>query len=148
MLESILLVSILCVGLSQLTNEDSILEEWQKVAYNEDLELRSEFFNPLTECLACMSSFWTCIYLFFMNHTELANILLFIGTFSIILLIDMITKKKVFYILKYIYLTLVAFYLYQTDIKTLSLFILLGVYGMNLLFSKILAFIDNNDRVA
>ena len=69
MLQDIIIVWFLTMGVFALTKEQMPFEFWQKIAYDKNLELRSILFEPLTECLCCMASFWTCVW-FSKYHTD------------------------------------------------------------------------------
>jgi len=67
MLQDIIIVWFLTMGVFAITKNQMPFAFWQKIACDKNLELRSILFEPLTECLCCMSSLWTCIWFGYSN---------------------------------------------------------------------------------
>jgi hypothetical protein len=141
MLQDIIIVWFLTMGVFALTKEQMPFEFWQKIAYDKNLEMRSILFEPLTECLCCMASFWTCV-LFgyqYQNDTILlyAFVLLFIG---VILLSSVIGRAvDCDALTKYFYFAVVlAFALFLKTHRAEFFVCMVSVVGINYHLVKLL----------
>ena len=62
MIEHVVLLSLICFGVHCITREGNALGYWEKLTADDDGNQICEMFNPLTECVICMPSFWvSCI---------------------------------------------------------------------------------------
>lgn len=61
----ILFCSLFCTGLHGVTRKLSI---WSMIAYDKNNDLRSPLFEPIADCLTCMSSLWGSVYFVYINY--------------------------------------------------------------------------------
>lgn len=132
MLEHIIIISLLCVGVFTLTREDCIFGFWQKVVKDQEtLNYRTEMFNPVSECLVCMSSFWTCVY--FAIELQLDWVVLFpyITTFFILLVSFVIGNKVLDKVVIFLYLGLVLKFMFSFWLYLDGILIMFCVSALN-----------------
>ena len=79
MIDNIVTISLLCVTVHALTRETGMLSFWQKIIVDKELNLRTVLFEPLTECLCCMASFWTVVFLGLDGRISTIQLGIFLG---------------------------------------------------------------------
>lgn len=130
MTDHFFIIWVLILGIYGLTKKGSpfgFLCTWM---YDEEEEMRSILFEPLTECLCCMSSFWVCIY-FGVIHELAINLVIFVGFFSCFALFDSV---NLFYdwVAKWFYFAIVGAFIYLLpENSTDALLCMVGVFGIN-----------------
>lgn len=145
MIKITILISLLCIGVYSLTREGSILGFWNSIAYDENEELRSELFEPLTECLFCMSSFWSCFYLMYYYQTPVDMRWFFLGIYILLLGTSILSKGEelITILTKYIYLFgIIMFLVFGVSETIPSTILMLSVAGLNYILSSVLSAID------
>lgn len=134
MLEDVIIVWFLTMGVFALTKEQMPFEFWQKIAFDKNLEMRSILFEPLTECLCCMASFWTCFWFgwnYQLNTLFLSVILAFL---CLVVLFSCVLKRAVDVDLfsKILYFSMVFFFVWMLPEKHFECaFCMVAVVGIN-----------------
>lgn len=139
MLEIILIISCICVGVHVTTREDCIFKLWQKVVRDpETWNHRTEMFHPITECLVCMSSFWTCAYLGYLSNVPMLDVLSYISVLLVLLVSFCFKSKIIDKAAVFFYLLGVFAFLLDTGFGFSAFIILFGVAGANAICGAIL----------
>ena len=146
MFEDIVVISLLCWGIHVLTREGQILGMWQLFAYDKEKELRSTFFEPLSECVTCMASFWTCIYLCVIGETHVLGLSLFLIIFFTILFVDWATSKESSGIGKFLYLISVVGLISIIDSLIPCLIVMIGASALNYIICCLVYRVSPSDR--
>lgn len=137
MFEDILIITLLCWGVRAITRSDSIFSFWENIAYiGETDKLRSYLFEPIAECLTCMSSFWGAFFFFLSGRVDPIHYAHFLISLLTLILIDIIWKDKN-QALKYVYLVSFALFIYQVQEFELCAVVILASAGLNHLSCKI-----------
>ena len=138
MIEDILLVCAFCLGVHAITREQSVLGVWQKIIEDSFGELRSYLFEPISECVTCMASFWGLTYYCMVGRIELLYYIIFSVSVLLMIMIHLIWEDKR-QLLKYIYLCLAMFLVYQAHQPLLCIVVLVSSSGINYIIDLILA---------
>jgi len=139
MLDAILTISLFCVGIHTLTREDCIFSFWQKVVRDpETLNYRTEMFHPVSECLVCMASFWTCLYLGALSDMPMFDILVYLSCFYFLLYSFVLDSKIVDRVVVFLYLIWVSCFLLSTGFGVHAFIVMIGVAGANRLAGAII----------
>lgn len=138
MLEDVFLISLLSLGVHALTRKQSILGFYRRIAEDMEGELRSIIFEPISECLTCMASFWGISYFAAVDRIDLEQYFLFVlcTIFSIILHLVWKDRKE---ILKFVYLATIIIILVQAQEAVLCSMVIICSCGFNYLIQFILA---------
>ncbi len=132
MLEIILTISFLCAGVHTLTREDCIFSFWQKVVRNQDtLNYRTEMFHPISECLVCMSSFWTCVYLGYLSKIPSINLFYFFSVLVVSIAFCLVEEKILDKAVLFLYLIGVFVFILYTGFGFHGFLVMVAVAGCN-----------------
>lgn len=145
-MENVFMISLFCVGLHTLTRESSIFYFWQKVVNDQDLELVSPLFDPLTECIVCMSSLWSCVFLCYYQGIDTMDAVFFILAYLSLLFMDMAIGEKGSGIVKVLYLCLVAIIVLYLKNPIQSFIMITAVAGLNYIFLSISEIAKNSQE--
>lgn len=122
---------MLCVGIHTVTREDCLFSFWQKIIRDNELNYRTELFHPLTECLVCMSSFWTCFYFGFISEMAMFEILPFLAIYLVIVLGSVVGGKKFQKLFVFCYLVAVFVFVSNLNLGFSPFIIMFAVTGAN-----------------
>lgn len=128
------------MGVFALTKEQMPFEFWGKIAYDVKLNSRSVLFEPLTECLCCMASFWACIW-FSQYHTDTSFLSAVWLLFWALLLISSYVGRAVDIdaLFKFLYFGLVvAFAIILPTHRIEFIICMVSVVGINYHLTKII----------
>ena len=117
------------MGVHTLTREDCILSFWQKIVNDKDLELRSNLFEPLTECLVCMSSLWSCVFLSYFQGMDTMTGFFFIMAYLAVLMYDIVIGGSS--LNKILYFCIVAIVIFYLKNPIQSIILMIAVAGLN-----------------
>ena len=134
MLQDIVIVWFLTMGVFALTKEQMPFEFWSKISRDENLELRSILFEPLTECLCCMASFWTCVWFGYQYQNDGLFLAAVLAAFFGVLNISVYLGRAydVDWLFKWIYFALVIIFAMVLKTHRVELFIcMVSVVGIN-----------------
>ena len=140
MLEYSFIICFVCVSIHSLTREGAICELWRYIVEDNTKEIRTELFNPVTECLFCMSTFWTCIFM--SPQVDSKTNLLFLGLFFTLVILSIMSGEKDSERFKFSYLFIVFCFLLQTESFFYSFSLMLCVNGLNYIVAQFLSFIQ------
>lgn len=134
MLQDIIIVWFLTMGVFALTKEQMPFEFWGKIIRNENLEYKSILFEPLTECLCCMASFWTCVWFGYQYQNDTAFLaaiwLLFWGILAVSISIG--RTLDVDWLFKWLYFILIILFAVVLKTHRVEFFIcMVAVVGIN-----------------
>lgn len=128
---------VLILGVYGMTKPDGPFGFFFTWMYDEEEELRSLLFEPFTECLCCMSSFWTCIYFGVLHGLDL-NLVIFTGYFTTMALfcaIDFIFD----WVAKWCYLVSVGVFICLLPENSVDAAVcLVGVFGVNYQIERVI----------
>jgi len=143
-MDNIFVISLFCVGIHTLTRDNCILSFWQKIVLDEERELRTELFEPLTECLVCMSSLWSCVFLCYFQGVDSMTATFFIMAYLAVLAFDIaIGGSSLNKILYFCIIAIVIFYL-SNPIQ--SIIMMISVAGLNFTFLSISVIASNTQE--
>ena len=138
MLEIIITISLLCCGIHVTTRENGIFSFWQSFIRNyETLNYKTELFHPVSECLVCMSSFWTCLYLGLLSPMSSIDILMYLIVFCVLVSSFVVGSKIIDKIAVFLYLIGVFIFLLHVGYEIYGFIVLFSVAGLNALFAAI-----------
>ena len=143
MIEHILTIALFTIGLHYLTREGELLGGWQRIAYDNDKELRSVLFEPIMECMSCMSSFWTCLYFGYNYGVDYLSIEIYSFIFLSMLLFSVLFGIKENKNLIYWYLIFVVTFLFSSTFFYQGIVCIVSVYAINFMACKVISYIDH-----
>lgn len=93
MIEHAILLSLICFGVHCVTREGNALGYWETLTADSDGNQISEMFNPLTECVLCMPSFWGVMYFTLLGFIPLTHYMAFVIFTGLIIIASMFLDK-------------------------------------------------------
>ncbi len=140
MLQDIIIVWFLTMGVFALTKEQMPFEFLGKISRDENMELRSVLFEPLTECLCCMASFWTCVWFGYQYQNDYAFLFIFFMAFFGVVLISVYIGRgfDTDWLSKWTYFAIVIIFSMVLQTHMVEFFIcMVAVVGINYHLCKI-----------
>lgn len=144
MIDHFFIIWVLVLGIYGLTKDGSLFGFAFTWMYDDEEELRTSLYEPVTECLCCMSSFWTCMYFGALQGLGL-NLVIFIFYFNVLALFDSIDFMPED-VAKWLYLTSVGVFIYFIPENNIdALFCIVGIFGVNYQIESLYSTIQNSN---
>lgn len=130
-LACIVVLSLIIQFVHGVTREGMPLDIWLKIAYDQEKEIRTELFNPVAECVCCMASFWSCMFVAWYWSMNPFYLYCFSLGFSVLAVLGTLKNKTIDLLVKILYFCSVIVFLSFCPSVDSAFIIFFGSFGLN-----------------